>query len=272
MNNGLVGLSGFPDAIIPVLRGHIAGLTLANATASSQVLTISAGVAIDSTNTVAMSTSGTYTKTVGQSFQPGARVSGSPSGLLAPGLSLTSTTWYHAFSISLATGPDFYADTSATAANAPPGTQAFRRIGSIRTDAALNATQFVHDGDYFRWLASVLDVNTTNPGTSAISSTLTVPTGINVQAMFDSNLTQGDATANSVYFSDLAANDEAASISAAPLSQLTSPGNATNLQGWSGTIRTNTSGQIRYRAAASNGNTIVRIATLGWWDYRGRNA
>jgi hypothetical protein len=35
-------------------------------------------------------------------------------------------------------------------------------------------------------------------------------------------------------------------------------------------VRTNTSGQIRYRLNSSDPNTTIFIATLGWWDYRGK--
>jgi hypothetical protein len=35
-------------------------------------------------------------------------------------------------------------------------------------------------------------------------------------------------------------------------------------------VRTNTSAQVRYRCDSSDASTVMRINTLGWWDYRGK--
>jgi hypothetical protein len=253
----------------PILRSYLAGLTLSNDGGSpNTVLDIAAGYAVDSTNAVGI-TLGAFTKATGGAWAAGTGQNG-----MGSGLTIANNTWYHVFAIVNAGTADVYFDTSAGAANKPTNTTSFRRIGSFKTAAAsTNILAFTQDGDYFRWSASVRDINATNPGTSAVTATLgSVPTGANVQAVFNYSVANDNsAGGNGIYFSDLAANDEAPSASAAPLGQFLVQSGSATMMGWE-QIRTNTSAQIRYRLIASDGSTVVSIVTLGWWDYRGRNA
>jgi hypothetical protein len=118
--------------------------------------------------------------------------------------------------------------------------------------------------------ASVLDVNAINPGIAAVTRTLTVPTGINVQAMFNVYL-QSTVVGSGGVFSDLAANDEAVAVAAAPLQMI---GDSTGTASTSGSfvVRTNTLAQVRSRLRASDANTTLSMATIGWIDRRGRDA
>ena len=165
---------------------------------------------------------------------------------------------------------DVLASLSATSPTMPANYTKKRRIGSILREGGA-IVSFVQDGDYFTRLASVLDVNTTNPGTSAVTATLSVPTGINVFAIINSYLSGSGGGPCVVNISDLDTTDAAASESAAPLGVMSSeavdyPSNVGPIR-----IRTNTSAQIRYRASFSDAGIIVRIASIGWMDARGRN-
>ena len=243
-------------------RSYLAGLTL-SAAGGGVTLGIAAGMATDSTNATSL-TIAAFTKTTA-SF-----VAGSGGGMLDTGTTGgAASTWYSVYIISTAAGAltDILMSLSATSPTMPATYTLFRRIGSIKLDGSKNITGFIQDGDYFRWLASVLDVNATAKTTTAQTITLTVPTGVNVFALFDSRATVS-GTGGLSYYSDLAATDEAASQTAAPLmsSGLNSAGVffATNF------TRTNTSAQVRGRWDENGG--AYSIATLGWTDYRGRNA
>ncbi len=209
---------------------------------------------------------------------------GTNAGMRNSGVAIANTT-YHLYAVAKADGTqDYYAHTSLTVSTVLTALQAetgggsylyARRIGAILREAGV-IVPFVQDGDYFRRKASVLDVNTTNPGTSAVTATLSVPLGINVQAIIDVLIFAANDIDPVVHISDLASNDEAASQTAAPLGGLAA--NAISAAGVAAFAaariieRTNTSAQIRYRASASDAASIVRIATLGWWDRRGRDS
>lgn len=249
-------------------RAYLAGCQLTNNAGSPNTkIDLSAGQAQDTGNASAM-TLAAITKDISATW-----VVGNNNGGLAAALSLLPSTWYHLFVIKRTDTNivDAYFDTSVSAANIPSPYTLFRRVGSVRTDAGSLILGFVQDGDYFRWKASVLDVNTTNPGTSAVSATLSrVPTGVAVQALF--NAVVVSTTANPFpYFSDLAVNDEAPSITAAPGFSAATNGNAAASYGAQLQVRTNTSAQIRYRFGGSDGNTTIRLVTLGWFDARGKN-
>lgn len=266
-----VSINGNFDTIDGLLtnglpRAYMAGLGLANNGAQPLIeIDIAPGVAQDAGNGGAIILSASISKLINASFGAGTN-----QGCRGNGVLLSANTWYHIFLIKRTdTGNvDVLCDTSVTAGNIPSPYTLFRRIGSVKTDGGSQILAFVQDGDYFRWKASVLDVNTTNPGASAVTATLaSVPLGVNVMALlnvfFQSNT---DAPAEYLYVSDPSSNDEAPSPTAAPLAQFFAS-NAVNgiaqIQ-----VRTNTLQQIRYRANGSDANTIVRVATLGWIDTR----
>lgn len=248
-----------------VPRSYLAGLTLSTAGAST-TMTTAAGMATDAANAFMMKLAASVAKTT-SAWAVGTGNGGLDTGAIA------NSTWYHFYLIQrLDTSVvDVLFSLSASAPTMPANYTLKRRIGSGFTTAGGNWTSFIQDGDYFRWLASVLDINTTNPGTAAVSATLTVPTGVNVFANFNARVVSTTISSH-VQFSDLAATDEAPSATAAPLTALEGDAAANPQAGGNLTIRTNTSAQIRYRMQASDGNTIIRIATLSWIDSRGRNA
>jgi hypothetical protein len=166
---------------------------------------------------------------------------------------------------------DFGFDTSATAPTMPGGYTYFRRIGAILRLAG-SILAFIQDGDYFRLSIPILDVSAANPGTAAVTRTLSVPVGISVWAAIDCGLRNATPISTVAYLSDLAVSDQAASATVAPLGTfgdnvLTQVDLFSNAN-----IRTNTSAQIRSRLSGSDANVTLYIATLGWQDRRGRDA
>ena len=246
---------------------QLCGLTLSNNVGdATNDIDISVGVAAseDATyaNRVMMSLTSAITKRLDATWVVGTNQGGLDTG--SP-----SNTTYHVFLIQrVDTGVvDVLFSLSATAPTLPTNYTKQRRIGSIlRESAAIVA--FVQDGDLFQRSSPVLDVSAANPGTSAVTRTLSVPVGISVIARINTDLDVG-AAGSAVYFSDLATTDLAASNTAAPLAQLAS-NNANDVDASQVHVRTNTSAQIRSRLSASDANTTLYVATTGWFDRRGK--
>lgn len=246
------------------LRSYLAGLGLANNTGTpNSKVDVAAGVCADDSNALMLTVSaGTIDcGTTG--------ANGLDSGTLA------NSTWYHAFAIGKTDGTTaLLASTSLSAPTQPTGYTLKRRIGSFRTDGSAHIVGFVQDGDYFRWKASVLDVNATNPGTAAVLAALSVPTGVGIQAFGNVTL-QTSTTPTSVLLSDPAANDEAPF--ATTTSTLAIPGftypNVTGGTNMGGPFATHTdsSARIRYRLSGSAADVKLGVVTQGWIDRRGRD-
>ena len=246
------------------------GLTLSNGGANpSTTIGIAVGAASSDdaaiTSRVLISLASAFTKTTA------AWSAGTGNGCLDAG-AVAASTWYSVFAIyrSDTTVSDVLCSTSATAPVMPASYTNKRRIGSVLTDASKAINFFTQDSQYFRWATSTL-TSVTNPGTAASSMTLNVPTGVNVQALFIAAL-KNAGTASSVLFSDLAAADEApVAVGGAFAVPMFHIGNnsagisvAAPLQ-----IRTNTSGQIRFRLSASDANVSLALVSQGWFDRRG---
>lgn len=255
----------------PATRGMLAGCQLTWVSGTS--LTMGAGTARDTADTETMKLASATTMlalTVGWvvgNNQPKVRSNVNGTGTLVNGQTL------HAYVIKrMDTGVvDWLLTEETSNPTLPTGYTKSRRVASIRFGAGVaTIPKFTQDGDYFRWAASVLDVNTTNPGIAAVTATLSLPTGFNMQAFVNAELSDASAS-NGILLSDLAANDETPALGAAPLVQIALVNLASTQGGWGGYIRTNTSSQIRYRVIASGASTVARIATLGWLDTRGRN-
>lgn len=248
-------------------RSYLAGLQTTPTQASTSV-SISPGVAMGNDQATSISLTSTLVKVLSSAWSVG-----TGNGGLYAATSIQGLQTYHLLSIIRTdTGVvDAYFDTVATGVNIPSPYTVYRRIASFKTDANKNIQTYTQDGDYFRLAASVLDVNATNPGTSAVLASLSVPSGVNMQSLVNLGLTTGAGGAVRAQLSDPSANDELPSQTVAPLASMRVITNQENDAG-PFQIRTNTSGQIRYRIDFSDANVIVRIATLGWIDRRGRDA
>jgi len=249
----------------PVLRSYLTGCTLSTA-GGSGTMSIAAGVAVDSTNVSAMVLAAIAKTTSGWAV-------GTAQGGLDTG-SIANTTWYHFYVIQRTdTGVvDVLFSLSATSPTMPTSYTLKRRIGSGLTDGSAHWTAFVQDGDQFQWAAVTQDNSGTNPGTSALSETMNVPTGVRVGAIVQMAVTTTTAlgTAYVVLLSDLSASDQAASSNSGNMVVNSTTGTAIGISEL--TIKTNTNAQIRMRFSLSDANTSWKLNTKGWIDRRGQDA
>ncbi len=194
-------------------------------------------------------------------------VAGSNAGMRSSA-GLANGTW-HIFAICKTDGSagDIFAHTGLDPTSVlPAGYTYFRRVFSILRESAANVP-FVQYGDYFTRKTIAADVSSNNPGTSAVTRTLSVPTGLSIIA--DIFLAVGNAgSGTNVYAlaTDLSDTDDT------PASTLTQIGGATSgsvVAAAPVQVRTNSSGQIRSRISGSDANITLRIATRGWYDNRG---
>lgn len=262
-------LNPLPTSASVALRSYLAGLTLSTA-GTSTTISIAAGMATDDGNTTSMSIAA-FTKTTA-SF-----VAGSGNGALDTGVSLGSaSTWYHLWLISTAGGlTDILMSLSATAPTMPATYTLKRRIGSAKLDGSKNWTLFLQTGNEFMWdTPPASDISATNPGIVAITQTLTVPTGVKVQAILNAKVYNGTGSqTNAWLLSDLSQSDIAPSATASPLGSVIS-GNTTATATTAGAqvrVWTNTSAQIRSRLNISGAADATVAITIGWVDTRGRD-
>lgn len=248
------------------LQDYLGGLVLSNdGVTPATKLDISAGVCVSDDATTLMKLAA-FVKTTGS------WAVGTGNGALDSG-SVANATGYHVYAIERPdTGVvDVLFSTSGTAPTMPTNYTKKRRIGWFRTDGAASILAFIQDGDLFQWSASFLDLNAlANPGTAAVTRALTVPSGINVQAIVQFIVQSNSTDVVLGKLSDLATADEAPSATNSDISLAENTAGGDSIVAARLQIRTNTTAQIRYRLAASSASVTVSIRTLAWVDTRGR--
>jgi hypothetical protein len=267
--------SGDVDArgLIHLPLGQPEGLTLSrNATNPTTHIDIAAGRAVleYSSNRYICIRSSSYTKRLDATWASGNGNGGRFSG------SLAANTWYHVFLMRNLTGSiEFGFDTSVTGANKPTGWQV-RRIGSVRTDGSSQIIDFVQVGNVFYWASEREDVRTAI-GTTATLYTLSVPIGINIEAIVriaSGNPASGNA-AGILLSSPLISDQAPSRLGGGPASVecgfSNTVGNPIEFeQSATETLLTNSSAQIRARSTYSGSySNNPRIGTIGWYDPRG---
>ncbi len=159
---------------------------------------------------------------------------------------------------------------SATSPTMPSGWTTSRRIGSIRNNGSGNILAFVQHGDHF-WLGTpVSDLNTSNPGTSAVLRTLTVPSGVKVIPISSYHVSDEDASVSPqllVTGPDQADTTPSVSLSSANAYTAVTPAFSDSAHH---PVLTDTSSRVRTRFSASSADTHLRITTHGWIDARGK--
>lgn len=249
------------EAVAKAMRLPI-GMTLSNSVSlPNTAINISAGRRRSLDDIADIVLPSTTSKRLDAVWAAGAGNGGLDTGVKA------NSTWYHVFAIRNPTtgATDALFSTSPTVPLMPSGfTQKVRR-GAIMTDGSGNIRAFTQSGNEFLWPQMSLDVNATNPGTSAQAATLLVPSGVQVWAKLSAMVQSTTAQRVALLITSLAQSDT--TPAAASNSTL-----VTGIAGAAGTsqapleIRTNTSGQIRYRVDVSVASTQVFIATVGWID------
>jgi hypothetical protein len=247
--------------------GSLFGLTLSNnGSDATNDIDIATGIAADSTNADTITLAAGLTKRLDAAWAVGTNQGGLDTGSIA-------NATYHVYLIKRPdTGVvDAIFSTSASAPTLPTSYTLYRRIGSIvRTGAAIKA--FFQEGDYFYWSVQASDIAANNPGTAAVTATLTVPVGIRVLAVINAGFTDSD-TAGAMYFL-ITALDQTDTTPSATAFIVGHP-NEVGGKITPSTVtqaRTNTSGQVRYRISQSDASVTAIIQTLGWIDGRGRAA
>jgi hypothetical protein len=139
-----------------------------------------------------------------------------------------------------------------------------RTSQSWRTNASSQWTKFVQHGDEFLWDAPVGDVNNVGTNNGVQTVTVTVPTGIQVNALFGARADYGSASC-AIWFS---AFDVANVTTGGPLAMLITGASTGNCAGMFN-MRTSTLGQFRFNG--NSPNSFYSIATFGWIDRRGRD-
>jgi hypothetical protein len=237
--------------------GMLFGLTLSNdVSITNSVIDIAAGFCADSTNAVKI-TLGAFKKSIAGAWFAGTGGNGMGTGLVA-----AISTWYNVFAAVISGASDVFLDTSPTAANAPAGTTAFRRLGSIFVGSTGNIAPFIQSGDNFQWIGTPADFSMATLSTvSRTLYTLFVPSGVRTTVTFRA---QGNCvpSALAVDFTSPDCSDQAIAV----VADLTS--NAGTLASGRFSVRTNTASQIGIRAL--NASSTLSLGTIGWTDARGR--
>lgn len=249
------------------LAGYLYGLTLANnATDGTNDIDIAAGSAASSgASPQLMTLAAALTKRLDAAWAVGTGNGGLDTG------SIADTTYHvHLIKRTDTNVVDALFSTSATAPTMPANYTLSRRIGSIvRASSAIR--KFIQEDSRFFLESSVRDVATSDPGTSAVTSALTVPAGIKVTA----HVLAGGINGTSNWVGLLSSLDAAdiAPNSAGPynFAAFFGTNNGSNLLLDNVDVRTNTSRQVRYRISATGVSNTIVIVTTGWTDHRGKN-
>jgi len=249
--------------LLGVAKGFLNGLTLSRLGITS--LGIDVGVAVDSTSSDAMFlTTASFNKLTSGTWAVGDNQSGLDTGSI-------STNWYHVFLIKRPdTGVvDVLFSLSATSPTMPANYTLKRRIGSFKYSGGI--VDFTQLGDEFRWKDSITDVNNAPTTSSSVTTTLSVPTGVQVHALFNafmygppSTPTEGAA----MLFTALDQNAPAGGSIDSSIGLDIGVANTGVNQASQHILRTNTSGQIRRTGAGTVG--VLSITTWGWIDSRGK--
>jgi len=262
LSAGVLSVSVFP-------KNYLASLILSTA-GSSTTITVSAGQAADSTNAVLMSLAAPISKTTGS------WAVGSGNGGLDTGVIANSTTYHHYLIRRPDTGVvDEIFSLSASSPTLPANYTQFRHLYPWQTNGSGQWVKGIQNGDMFTYDAAIIDIDAVNPGTSAVTRTLSVPTGLVLEAV----LFVGGHYASSAFTilaSALSVSDQAPqAIATGALSGFSSSSAMNSVAGWNfvpQNVITNTSAQIRTRLSDSGASDRLGIITRGFIYRRGRDA
>ncbi|MCL8302189.1 phage tail protein [Pseudomonas mosselii] len=165
-------------------RDYLSGLAIANsASVPATDIVVSPGCARSAEDDASLRLAAALTKRLQTS---GSWAAGSGGNGLFAGARAAST-WYHVFLIrrDIDGALDAGFDTSISAANRPAGYSAYRRIGSVKTDAsgvllAFNTELFPGGRRRFRWDSPPMDISNAAVTTAAVNYVLSVPPGLPV--------------------------------------------------------------------------------------------
>lgn len=242
-------------------RGVIGGLTVSRISTSN--ISISGGWCMSDDFTTIIPITNGWQKNTQNAFAAGGAGQGSRKGA-----GVATNTWYHVFAMwdSVNLVGDILTDVVLNPTL--PGTfTKKRRIASYRTDGSGNVIPFVQLGDQFLWATPVADVTNFDLSTTATLFTLTVPTGFQVEAIFNFAISNSSAVVLS-----LASPDQNLTTANSPSGNTEGVTNSAGEAAGRITIRTNTASQIKGVTNGAPGTNAFFIVTHGWLDTRGRFA
>lgn len=264
LQTGVSGLSWATPASLP--KGFLFGCGLAYNTTDR--IDLAAGKVRDSTDAADITVSALTAGILGSTW-----VAGNTQNKLDTGS--PSNTTYFVFVIKKDSdgSSDMLFSASATSPTMPTGYTYFRRVGAIVRSGG-NIRNFVQDGDWFRWAAPVSDVSGAIAGTTAVTTTLSLPVGIRIQAHISTSIELISIPAASIFglYTDLSQTDTTPSATAWNVWIRTDGADGTANGTSELMIMTNTSAQIRRRYNSASGGPAEKIITHGWQDRRGRDA
>ncbi len=247
-------------------KEYINGVLLENdSTAPTTSIKFKTGICRDADDTIDIIIPSNIIKNLHNVWVLGSGNGGRPSTV-----PLAVDTCYHCFVLYDEFGnwdAGFDTDIDATNLLAVTGTyNKYRRAGSCltqkaSTDIELFSMIIVGEQRITYWKTVQLEYSAVVPATTAILTTLRVPKDITPKAIINTYLTS-QTLSSGTYFSNSNQTDQQASVSVAPLAQITADSNAAAFAQIE--IVTNTNRQIRHRNYARDGNTTLRIATLGY--------
>lgn len=202
---------------------------------------------------------------------------GSGAGSLDTG-TIAAGTSYHLHLIGNPTtgATDILLSLSPSAPTMPTGWVGRRRIASCMTNASAQLVAWKQFGDEFLLLDQVRDYLAAPQTTSPVLQHVTVPTGVNFEAMLTVGISSGTTPGVAVCINSPEVN--APSVPTANTTASLGTGTLTigaimAMGGWPMTslrVRTNTAANVRRTMSAAGASDILLIQTAGWVDTRGR--
>ncbi len=252
-------------------RSYLAGLKLSNGTDATNDINIAVGIARSDVDDKNLTVATAIGKQIDASWAAGG-TTGTPTGGLSSTLTLTDDTWYHVILGQVSGVEEVGFDTSITGATLVTD-HSFtntRRIGSVRRGTATNLG-FSQVGDEFLLDSPLAQYSSTNPGTGAVTRTVTVPTGIVVEVLH-SMAVEDTSPGGGIFYGLVTALDQTDVAPSQTINNFinTDTGARFAIQSNYRT-RSNTSGQIRTRISESDATIVQYGTTFGWIDQRGRN-
>lgn len=242
-----------------VIRSYLAGLETSNNSGSPNTkVDVTAGVCADDTNTQMLS------------FASGTIDLGTTGANALDTGTLANGTTYHLFGIGKTDGTTaFLASASLNSPTMPSGYTLKRRIWSVLADSSAHIRAYVQNGDEGLYTTRILDISAANPGTSAVTRSVSVPSGIVVDALVYLGVASTASGGSYALLSSLAVSDV---IPAAGNAQAVGILNTNGVGAAPVRVRTDTSAQIRTRLSFSDTGVSITGGTYGWIDRRGRDA
>jgi len=245
----------------------LSGLVLSNNTTdATNDIDTAIGACVSDDGTTVMTLTSAITKRLDAAWSVGTNQGGLDTGSI-------SNTTYHVWVIYRTDTDitDVLFSLSASSPTMPSGYTKKKCIGSIvRVGGVIKP--FTQYGNYFEWVTPVVDVDDDNPGTSAVTRTLTLPTGVKLRALVNAGIYSGTTASVNGYLSSLDQADLA--VQARTTATLTGQSNFNGCDtgtAWNFNqvqVWCNVSAQIRSRIDTSGALDRIGIITQGWIDPR----